>query len=122
MLKLHLVYCFIAQAIRRLSLDLKSEIDALMSATFTNASDIIDLLRLEKQMEKNSQHLNTVSQKLSTVSQKLETLEVENKNKRGTWIAFGINHGIALNMFSWKSNNNVSTIFKNPCLFFHYKW
>ncbi|VDI17281.1 Hypothetical predicted protein [Mytilus galloprovincialis] len=72
----------VAEAIRRLSLDLKSEIDALMSATFTNASDIIDLLRLEKQMEKNSQHLNTVSQKLSTVSQKLETLEVENKNKR----------------------------------------
>lgn len=77
MLKLH--YCFIAQTILSLVPDLKSEIDSLMSATFTNASDINDLLRLEKQMEKKSQHLNTVSQKLSTVSQELETLEVEKK-------------------------------------------
>lgn len=47
-----------------------------MSATFTNDSDIINLLRLEKQMENTDQHLRTVSQKL-------ETLEIENKNIKG---------------------------------------
>lgn len=47
-----------------------------MSATFTIDSDIMDFIRLEKQMESANQHLHTVSQQL-------ETLEIENDNKRG---------------------------------------
>lgn len=83
----------------RLSPDLKSEVDAMMSATYTNDSDIKDFIRLEKQMENTNQHLCTVTQELSTVtqelstvtqeldtvSQKLETLEIENKNKKGIY-------------------------------------
>ncbi|CAG2234034.1 unnamed protein product [Mytilus edulis] len=78
------IWICVAEAILRLEPDLKPEIDALMSLLITNDSDIIDFLRLEKDMENTNQHLSTVSQKLSTVSQQLETLEVETHNTRGS--------------------------------------
>ncbi|XP_063405751.1 uncharacterized protein LOC134689715 [Mytilus trossulus] len=64
----------VVEAILRLVPDLKSEIDAMMVSPLTN--DIIDLIRLEKQMENTNQHLRTVSQKM-------ETLEIENNNIKG---------------------------------------
>ncbi|CAG2234024.1 unnamed protein product [Mytilus edulis] len=57
---------YIQEVIIRLVPDLKSEIDTLVSSTITNDSDILDVLRLEKEMEKNNQHISTVSQKLIT--------------------------------------------------------
>ncbi|CAG2184439.1 unnamed protein product [Mytilus edulis] len=95
--KISEIWSCVAEAIIRLAPDLKSETDAMMSATYTNDNDIKDFIRLEKQMENTNQHLCTVTQELSTVtqelstvtqeldtvSQKLETLEIENKNRRG---------------------------------------
>ncbi|VDI45560.1 Hypothetical predicted protein [Mytilus galloprovincialis] len=69
------IWCCVSEAILRLVPDLKSAVYAMMSATITNDSDIIDVIRLEKQMENTNQHLNTVSQKL-------DTLEIEHNNKR----------------------------------------
>ncbi|VDI43424.1 Hypothetical predicted protein [Mytilus galloprovincialis] len=65
----------VVEAIIRLVPDLKSEIDALMSSSLTNDSDITDVIRLEKEINKTNQHL-------SIVSQKLEKLEIENNNNR----------------------------------------
>ncbi|VDH93266.1 Hypothetical predicted protein [Mytilus galloprovincialis] len=65
----------VVEAIIRLVPDLKSKIDALMSSSLTNDSDITDVIRLEKEINKTNQHL-------SIVSQKLEKLEIENNNNR----------------------------------------
>ncbi|XP_071142348.1 uncharacterized protein [Mytilus edulis] len=63
----------VAEAILRLAPDIKPEIDALISSSLTNVTDIIDFLRLEKQLEKTNQHM-------VTINRKLETLEIEKNN------------------------------------------
>ncbi|XP_063407053.1 uncharacterized protein LOC134690860 [Mytilus trossulus] len=63
----------VTEAILRLAPEMKSEIDALISSSLTNVTDIIDFIRLEKQLEKTNQHMVTINQKLAT-------LEIEKNN------------------------------------------
>ncbi|XP_063405874.1 uncharacterized protein LOC134689837 [Mytilus trossulus] len=57
----------VTEAILRLAPEMKSEIDALISSSLTNVTDIIDFIRLEKQLEKTNQHMVTINQKLATL-------------------------------------------------------
>ncbi|VDI42961.1 serine/threonine-protein phosphatase 6 regulatory ankyrin repeat subunit A [Mytilus galloprovincialis] len=63
----------VAEAIIRLAPELKPEIDALRISSLNNVTDIIDFIRIEKQLEITNQH--TV-----TINKKLETLEIEKNN------------------------------------------
>lgn len=47
-----------------------------MSSPLTNVSDITDVIRLEKEIDKTNQHM-------CTISQKLEKIEIQNNNYRG---------------------------------------
>ncbi|CAG2227855.1 unnamed protein product [Mytilus edulis] len=67
------IWSCVAEAILRLAPEIKSEIDALISSSLTNVTDIIDFIRLEKQLEKTNQHM-------VTINKKLETLEIEKNN------------------------------------------
>lgn len=49
-----------------------------MSSSLTNVSDLKDVLRLEKELQKTNQHLNAINQKL-------EMLEIKNDNIRGIY-------------------------------------
>lgn len=70
---------FFIQAIFRLLPESKHTIDSLMSSSLTNVSDLKDVLRLEKELKKQTnQHLNAIKQKL-------ETLEIKNDNIRGIY-------------------------------------
>ncbi|VDI17282.1 Hypothetical predicted protein [Mytilus galloprovincialis] len=73
--KFTVIWKCVVEAIVRLLPELKLEIDALMSSSVTNGSDIKNVLRLEKELEKTNQHL-------SAVNQKLETLEIQHNNIR----------------------------------------
>ncbi|XP_063405881.1 ankyrin repeat domain-containing protein 17-like [Mytilus trossulus] len=63
----------VTEAILRLAPEMKQEIDALISSSLTNVTDIIDCIRLEKQLKKTNQHM-------VTINKKLETLEIEKNN------------------------------------------
>ncbi|XP_071141832.1 uncharacterized protein [Mytilus edulis] len=63
----------VTEAILRLAPEIKSDIDALISSSLTNVTDIIDFIRLEKQLEKTNQHM-------VTINKKLKTLETEKNN------------------------------------------
>ncbi|CAG2256748.1 unnamed protein product [Mytilus edulis] len=67
------IWNYVTEAILRLAPEMKSEIDALISSSLTNVTDIIDFIRLEKQLEKTNQHMVTINQKLAT-------LEIETNN------------------------------------------
>ncbi|CAG2227856.1 unnamed protein product [Mytilus edulis] len=56
----------VAEAILRLAPEIKSEIDALISSSLTNVTDILDFIRLEKQLEKTNQHMVAINKKLET--------------------------------------------------------
>ncbi|XP_076082888.1 uncharacterized protein LOC143053953 [Mytilus galloprovincialis] len=67
------IWSCVAEAVIRLAPEIKSEIDALISASLTNVTDIIDFIRLEKQLENTNQHM-------VTINKKVETLEIEKNN------------------------------------------
>ncbi|VDI47763.1 Hypothetical predicted protein [Mytilus galloprovincialis] len=67
------VWNCVTEAILRLAPEIKSDIDALISSSLTNVTDIIDFIRLEKQLEKTNQHM-------VTINKKLKTLETEKNN------------------------------------------
>lgn len=71
-----LKYYFVFQAIIRLEPNLKPEIDSLISSPLTNVGDMIDYIRLQKELEKNKQHM-------VIISRKLDTLEIEKNNIKG---------------------------------------
>ncbi|CAG2234027.1 unnamed protein product [Mytilus edulis] len=65
----------VVEAIIRLLPEIKPEIDDLKSSSLTNVGDIKHVLRLEKELEKNNQHL-------SAINHKLETLDIQHNNIR----------------------------------------
>ncbi|XP_063405743.1 serine/threonine-protein phosphatase 6 regulatory ankyrin repeat subunit C-like [Mytilus trossulus] len=65
----------VEEAIVRLLPDIKPEIDDLKISSLTNVGDIKHILRLEKELEKNNQHL-------SAINQKLQTLDIQHNNNR----------------------------------------
>ncbi|XP_063407048.1 ankyrin-1-like [Mytilus trossulus] len=70
--KFPVIWKCVAEAILRLAPDIRSEIDTLIGS-LPNVIDIIDFIRLEKQLEKTNQHVDTINKKL-------ETLEIEKNN------------------------------------------
>ncbi|CAG2234019.1 unnamed protein product [Mytilus edulis] len=70
----------LVEAIRRLSSELKPDIDSLMVSPLTNVRDVKGFLHLKEELEKTNQRLNKIVQKAETIG--IENLNFEDIRNR----------------------------------------